>query len=149
MSDQQQDNVTTVKWLDGMTFVGIDSTNHSVVLSTTDEGVGMKPAELLRVALGSCTAVDIISIMAKKRQPIMNLEISVTSKQDTEGWPRPYTAFHIHYKVYGIDLKEDDVRKAIELSEGKYCSVAATLRPGAEITWDFEVISAKEPETVS
>ena len=61
---------TTVKWITGKQFIGIDSTNHSVVLSTPDEGVGIKPSDLLLIALASCTAVDVVEILAKKRMPI-------------------------------------------------------------------------------
>ena len=67
----------TVKWIGGKQFIGVDSTQHSVVLSTPDEGVGMKPSELLLVALASCTAVDVVEILDKKRAVLKTLEISV------------------------------------------------------------------------
>jgi putative redox protein len=92
------------------------------------------------VSLGSCSAVDVVNILQKKRHDLTGLEVTVTGEQATEGWPRPFTSFHIHYKVTGRGLKDEDVKKAITLSEEKYCSVSATLRAGAEITWDYEVI---------
>ena len=73
-----------VKWIGGKQFVGIDSTNHSVVLSTPDEGVGMKPSELLLVALAACTAVDVVEILAKKRLDLQHLEISAEGQQDQD-----------------------------------------------------------------
>lgn len=128
-----------VKLLDGKKFVGTDSTNHSVVLSTPDEGVGMKPSELLLVALASCTAVDVVEILAKKRTPLTSLEISATSEQEKDP-PWTFRKIHLHYKLGGKGLKEKDVEQAIQLSEDKYCSVAATIRATAEITYDYEIV---------
>ena len=132
-------NATTVQWIGGKKFVGIDSTDHSVVLSPRDENVGMRPSELLLVALGSCTAVDIVDILTKKRMPLASLKISVTGEQDAEP-PWAFRKINIKYAVSGKNLTEDDVRKTIQLSEEKYCSVAATIRGVAEITTEFEII---------
>jgi len=74
----------TVRWLSGKKFIGTDSTNHSVVISTPDEGVGMKPSELLLVALASCTAVDVVEILHKKRIVLTDLEISATGEQQAD-----------------------------------------------------------------
>jgi putative redox protein len=128
-----------VKWIGGKRFVGIDSTNHSVVLSTTDEGVGMKPSELLLVALSSCTAVDIVEIMTKKRTPLEFLEISASAEQDADP-PWTFRKIHLVYRVRGKGLQEKDIAQAIGLSETKYCSVAATIRGVAEITTSFELL---------
>ena len=130
----------TVRWIGGKQFVGIDSTQHSVVLSTPDEGVGMKPSELMLVALAACTAVDVVEILAKKRQPLTSLEISASGEQDAEP-PWTFRKIRLHYKLSGVGLTEKAVAQAIELSEEKYCSVAATLRGVAEISYDFEVVS--------
>ena len=130
----------TVRWVDDDTFIGTDSTDHSVVLSSGTDNVGMRPSQLLMVALGSCSAVDVVGILQKKKYTLHGVDVTVSSEQSDEGWPRPYTAFHIHFTVSGPGIKEEDVQRAIELSEGKYCSVAATLRPGAQITADFEVV---------
>jgi putative redox protein len=128
-----------VKWIGGKQFVGIDSTKHSVVLSSTDEGVGMKPSEMLLVALSSCTAVDIVEILTKKRTPLDFLEISASAEQDADP-PWTFRKIHLTYRVRGKGLKEKDVAQAIDLSENKYCSVAATLRGVAEITTSFELL---------
>jgi len=132
---------TTVKLIEGKKFIGIDSTNHSVVISTPDEGVGMKPSELLLVALASCTAVDVVEILAKKRTPLTSLEITSSGEQDADP-PWTFRKIHLHYKLGGKNLKEKDVAQAIELSEEKYCSVAATLRGVTQITYDFEIMEA-------
>ena len=131
-----------VDWVRDMTFVGSDSNNHSVVLSTPADGVGMKPSELLLISLASCTAVDVVSILTKKRAKLTGLRVSVDAEQADEGWPRPYTSFHIHFEMTGVGLKPAEVEKAIKLSEEKYCSISATLKPASEVTFDFEVIEA-------
>jgi len=131
-----------VKWIGGKRFVGIDSTNHSVVLSSTDEGVGMKPSELLLVALASCSSVDVVEIMTKKRQPLDLLEVSVNAEQDSDP-PWTFRKIHMIYRVKGKGIQEKDIAQAIELSHTKYCSVASTISGVAEITTSFEI----EPES--
>lgn len=137
----------TVKWIGGKQFVGIDSTCHSVVLSTPDEGVGIKPSDLLLIAVASCTAVDVVEILNKKRMPLTSLEISSSGEQDQEA-PWTYRKIHLHFRLSGKSLTEKAVEQAINLSEQKYCSVAATLRPTAEVTTEFEIVSADQIETV-
>ena len=134
----------TVKWIEGKQFVGIDSTNHSVVLSTPDEGVGMKPSELLLVALASCSAVDVVEILAKKRMPLTHLEISSSAEQDQDP-PWTFRKIHMHYIIDGHHLTEKAVAQAIQLSEEKYCSVAATIRATVQITTDFEIVGTAVP----
>jgi putative redox protein len=129
----------TVKWIGGKQFVGIDSTHHSVVLSTPDEGVGIKPSELLLLAVASCSAVDVVEILEKKRMPLTHLEISVSGEQDQDP-PWTFRKIHIHYRIGGKNLTEKAVSQAIQLSEEKYCSVAATIRATAQITTEFEIL---------
>jgi len=129
----------TVQWVTGKRFVGTDSTQHSVVLSTPDEGVGMKPSELLLVALAACTAVDVVDILAKKRTPLSKLIISATGEQDADP-PWAFRKIHLKYQLAGKKLTEKAVEQAILLSEEKYCSVAATVRGVVEITTTFEIL---------
>jgi putative redox protein len=131
----------SVKWLEKQQFVGIDSTKHSVVMSSQDDenGVGMSPAQLLLVALGGCSSYDVVEILGKKRQRLTGLEVTVSGDQEPEP-PWPYRQIHLHYKVRGRDLKEKAVQDAIELSQNKYCSVAATCRGSADVTYDYEII---------
>jgi putative redox protein len=128
-----------VKWVESRQFVGIDSTNHSVVMSSPDDGIGMKPSELLLVSLGGCTAYDVVSILEKKRQKLTGLEVAVTGEQDEES-PWPFRKIHLHYTLRGKGLKEKAVQDAIELSEEKYCSVAATVRGVAEIDYEYTIV---------
>lgn len=129
-----------VRWIGGKQFVGIDSTNHSVVLSTADEGVGMKPSELLLVALASCTAVDVVEILRKKRCELRALTVRADADQDSDP-PWTFRKIHLAYRLEGKGLSDEAVRQAIELSKEKYCSVSATVRGVAEISYSFEVVS--------
>ena len=130
---------STVKWIDGKQFIGIDSTNHSVVLSTPGEGIGIKPSDLLLIAVGSCSAVDVVEILEKKRMPLSRLEISVSGEQDQDP-PWTFRKIQVHYRISGKNLTKKAVALAIKLSEEKYCSVTATIRATAQISTDFEII---------
>jgi putative redox protein len=130
-----------VVWLRKGQFVGIDSSKHAVVLSTQDEenAVGLSASELLLISLAGCTAVDIVRIMEKKRQPLSKLEIIAEGEKDSEP-PWGYEKIKLTYRMRGKNLSPKDAEKAIELSESKYCSVAASLRNQVEINFDLEVI---------
>jgi putative redox protein len=131
---------TTVTWVTGRQFVGVDSTKHSVVLSSSSDGTGVKPSDMLLIALSSCTAVDIVDILEKKKITLTHLEILATGEQDPEP-PWSYCKIHILYRVGGIELTDKAIQQAIDLSESKYCSVAATIRGVAEITTSYELIT--------
>ena len=137
----------TVKWIEGKQFIGIDSTNHSVVLSTPKEGIGIKPSDLLLIAVASCSAVDVVEILEKKRMTLTHLEISSSGEQDQD-LPWTFRKIHMHYKIGGKNLTEKAVAQAIQLSEEKYCSVAATIRGTAEIITDFEILEGSVLEAV-
>ena len=137
----------TVKWIEGKQFIGVDSTNHSVVLSTPNEGIGIKPSDLLLIAVASCSAVDVVEILEKKRMTLTHLEISSSGEQDQDP-PWTFRKIHMHYKIGGKNLTEKAVAQAIQLSEEKYCSVAATIRGTAEIITDFEILEESVLEVV-
>ena len=128
-----------VRWVDGMQFVGTDSGGHSVVLSGDSEQIGVRPSEMLLVALASCTAVDVVEIMAKKRQPLRQLEIVISGERDPNP-PWPYRRIEVNYRLSGDDLTAKAVDQAIKLSSEKYCSVAATVRGVADIQTKFEIL---------
>jgi putative redox protein len=130
---------TTVRWVQGMQFVGMDSNRHSVVLSGDEAAAGVRPSEMLLVALGACSAVDVVEILKKKRRPVSMLEISVDGERDPEP-PWPYRSIQVHYRLSGQGLQDKAVRDAIALSIEKYCSVAATIRAIARITTSFEIV---------
>ncbi len=122
-------------------FVGVDSTKHAVVISAQDEdnAEGMKPSDLLLFALGSCSAVDIVRILKKKRQKLHGVSIHIEGDNE-EDPPWRFTDIRMQYELQGENLDPKAIEKAIELAETKYCSVAATLRPLVKITSDFEII---------
>ena len=126
-----------VKWLEGKQFVGVDSTAHSVVISSPADGVGVKPSDLLLLSLASCTAYDVVGILEKKRQKLLGLTVEVSGEQEPDP-PWPFRHIHTIYRLRG-DLDEKAVKQAIELSESKYCSAAATLRAAAELTWEYVI----------
>ena len=131
----------SVKWIEKQQFIGIDSSKHSVVMSSQDEenGVGISPSQLLLVALGGCTGYDVVAILTKKRQHLTGLEITVTGEQAPHP-PWTYRKIHVHYEMRGKGLSEKAVSDAIKISEKKYCSVSATVRGEAEITYDYTII---------
>ena len=134
-------NNTVLRWIpDGKRFVATDSTGHSVVLSTTGEGIGMKPSELILSALSGCSSVDVVDILQKKRTPLTSLEVRTTAEQDQDP-PWTFRTIHMHFKLRGEGLTDKNVSQAIELSHKKYCSVAATLSGKAEITTSFEILA--------
>lgn len=125
-------------WVQSLQFVGTDSTDHSIVIASPKDGVGVKPSDLLLLSVGSCTGYDVANILQKKRARLIDLRIRVSGEQRDEA-PWCFERIHIHYEVIGVGIDPNDVEQAITLSEEKYCSVAATLRPSVEITWDYEV----------
>jgi putative redox protein len=121
-------------------FIGVTPSGHAQVIDTnTQRASAASPMELLLLALGSCTGVDVISIMKKKRQDVTDYQIEVTGERRTEH-PRAYTRMNVRHVVRGRNLSEAALAQAVELSEAKYCSVAATLRPTVEIVSSFEII---------
>jgi putative redox protein len=128
---------------DGL-FIGITPSGHAQVLETDHERASAAtPLELLLVALGGCTAVDVVSILKKKRQQVSDYRVEVRGERREEH-PRAFTRIEVRHIVRGRGVSEAAVASAIELSETKYCSVAATLRPGVEIVTTYEVIEDGE-----
>ncbi|MDT5295020.1 MAG: putative redox protein [Acidobacteriota bacterium] len=124
---------------DGL-FIGITPSGHAQVLETDlERASAATPLELLLVALGSCTAVDVISILKKKRERVTDYRVEVRGRRRDEH-PRAFTHMELRHVLRGHNISERAVASAIELSETKYCSVAATLRPGVEIVTSYEII---------
>lgn len=132
-----------VTLVDGMQFVGSADSGHAVVMdaptSVGGNNTGPKPMELLLMAFGGCSGMDVISILRKKKQNVSKLELNVEGEM-AKDHPHMYTAIHIEYVVTGKNISEDPVKRAIELSLEKYCSVGATLGKAAKITNSYEVI---------
>ncbi len=134
-----------VKWTGGLQFVGESGSNHAIVMdadaSHAEAGKGMTPMELLLVAIGGCTGMDVASMLQKKRQQVNAVEVKVTGTQAKE-YPMKFTGIELEYIITGKDIPEDAVRKSIELSMEKYCSVKATLEGVAKIDYRYKIVNA-------
>src|SRR6476619_1534123 len=134
------DSKAVIEWQNTDLFVGHTPSGHSVLLDTDHtRHSAPTPMELLLVALGSCSGVDVVSILKKKRQDVSAYRVEVRGERRDEH-PRSYKRMAVHHIVTGRNISEQSVAQAIQLSEEKYCSVAATLRPTAEIVSSFEII---------
>lgn len=136
----------TIQFAGDDVFVCISPSGHAQVVETNSErSNAATPMELLLLALGSCTGVDVISILKKKRQRVTDYRIEVSGERRADH-PRAYTKMFVKHIVRGRDVSPQAVAQAIELSDTKYCSVAATLRGAAEIVTTYEIIEDELPK---
>jgi putative redox protein len=130
----------TVRYAGDEFFIGTSPSGHAQTIDTKGERrAAPSPLEMLLVSVAACTAADVISILQKKRQDVTDYNVEITGERVDEH-PRKFIKFHVHHIVHGRSVSEKAVIDAIELSDTKYCSVAATVRPTAEITTSYEVI---------
>ncbi len=133
------------KWNGKRRFVAWDVAGHGIVMDASAEhggdGSGARPLEMVLYALAGCTGIDMVTILAKQRQDVRDLEIVVTAEQREEQ-PRRYRCVHIEYLLTGLDLKKSAVERAIHLSQDRYCSVASMLDPDIEVTHSYHLIEA-------
>jgi putative redox protein len=131
----------TVKWVGGEQYLATMPSGQAVVIDADREhNSGPGPMDILLGALGTCSSVDVVSILAKKRNKLVSLEIVISGERAKEP-PSVWTKIDMVYKLTG-ELDEKAVRDTIELSQTKYCSVAAMLRKTAEINYRFEILPA-------
>ncbi|HEV2299717.1 MAG TPA: OsmC family protein [Candidatus Acidoferrales bacterium] len=129
----------TVKWVGEEQFLATLPSGHAVPIdSNREHNSAPGPMELMLAALGSCTATDVVLILAKKRQKLESLEIVITGERAAEP-PTVWTKLEVLYRLRGT-LDEKAVARAIELSQTKYCGAAATLRKTAEISFRYEIL---------
>ena len=131
-----------VTWQGAMRFEGTASSGHTLILDSAPEhggqNAGFRPMELLLVGLAGCTAMDVISILNKKRAEVTGFEVNVRGER-AETHPRVYTRIHVEYVVRGPEIPPQAVERAIQLSEEKYCSASAMLGEVAEITSSYRI----------
>ena len=134
-----------VSWAGDALFIGESATGHKLLMDGPPEGgghnLGPRPMEMLLLGTGSCSCYDVISILKKSRQNVVRCEVEVSSKR-AETEPKVFTDIHIHFKVFGVDLKERQVKRAVSLSAEKYCSASIMLGASANITHSFDVLDA-------
>jgi putative redox protein len=138
-----------VRWAQGRQFVGWDEAGHGVVMdavpASKGEATGARPIELLLYALGGCTAMDVVSVLEKKRLDVRGVEIVVTGTQREDEYPHYYESIDLHYVVTGVGVPDAAVARAIELSETKYCSVKGAFGPQVTVTTHFTLREPAEP----
>ena len=134
-----------VKWLDHMSFVGESGSGHSVVLDGSPEhggrNLGIRPMEMVLIGLGGCTAFDVVLMLQKSRQNVIDVEVSLDAERATE-IPHVFTDIKAHFKVWGKGLSEKHVERAVTLSGEKYCSATRMLEKTATITYTWEIIES-------
>ena len=133
----------TVKWIGEQKFVATSPSGHAITIdSDRASNKAPGPMELVLMALGACTATDVVSILDKKRQKLESLEVICSGERATEP-PTVWIKLEILYRLRG-SLEEAAVKRAIELSEQKYCSVSAMLQKTATLTWRHEILPPAE-----
>ena len=133
-----------VKWVDGMRFAGMSGSGHSIMMDTSSKHGGSEsapsPMEMILMAVGGCSSVDVVSMLKKARQDVIGCEVQLDSER-VDAVPAIFSKIHLHFVVTGRDLKEAQVKRAVELSADKYCSASIMLgKAGVEITHDYEII---------
>lgn len=135
-----------VKWLDNMSFVGESGSGHSVVMDGSPEhggrNLGLRPMEMMLLGLGGCTAFDVVLMLQKARQKVVDVEVSVDAARSEE-IPKVFTKIDIHFKVWGNALGEKHVERAVNLSADKYCSATKMLEKSAEISCTWEIVESE------
>jgi putative redox protein len=133
-----------IKWVDGAMFLGESGSGHTLVMDGPPEAggrnMGVRPMETVLIGLGGCASYDVVSILKKARQDIRDVHaILEAERADTE--PKVFTAVHVRFVVTGKNLKEAQVKRAVELSAEKYCSASIMFgRAGVQMSHDYEIV---------
>jgi putative redox protein len=127
-----------IKWTSGLRFVGTGRSGHELVIDSDGEA-GLSPMELLLLGTAGCACIDVVMILEKARQKIVDVRAEVGGIRRDE-MPRYYTSIEMHFAVEGTDIKESHVVRAIDLAMEKYCSASAQMAALAEIRTSFEII---------
>jgi len=138
-----------VRWLGRRQFAGWDQAGHGIVMDTLPEyggeATGMRPVELVLYGLAGCTAMDVVSILEKKRLDVRGVEVVAAGVQREDDFPHYYETIDLEYIVTGVDVPDEAVARAIELSETKYCSVKGAFGPQVKVTTRFRVLAPSAP----
>jgi putative redox protein len=132
----------TIKWIGNQQFAATGPSGHAILIdSDRESNTAPGPMELVLMALGACTATDVVIILEKKRQKMQSLEVICSGERATEP-PTVWINLEIVFRLRG-DLDDAAVKQAIALSEEKYCSVSATLKKTATLSWRYEILPAE------
>jgi putative redox protein len=132
-----------VRWSGGLGFVGTSPDGHSLVIDG-DRETGMSPMDMLLLSAGACAAIDLVTILKKSRQRVMDATVEMGGVRRDEH-PRYYTSVEMHFLVYGVDVQAARVERAIELAMEKYCSASAQLMALADVRTSYEIIDSAVP----
>lgn len=139
-----------VRWMDGLAFQATNGVGRGFVMDSTPQhggrNAGLSPVEALLAAAAACSAMDVVSILQKKRQTITRYRVEVDGELEDGDVPRPFKTISVHHVLQGPNLDPEAVARAVELSDEKYCKVIATLRATPEVTMTWAVEEeAREP----
>lgn len=129
-------NITT-QWQQGLTFIGTTEEGQTIIMD--GEGKAPSPMQMVLMAVGGCSSIDVVLILKKSRQDILDCVCELKAER-AETDPKFFTKIHAHYKVTGNELKASQVERACQLSMEKYCSVALMLANKVEISHSFEIL---------
>jgi putative redox protein len=132
-----------VKWAGGLRFIGTGSGGHSIVIDG-DKRTANSPMELLLLGTGACACIDLVMILKKGRQKVIDAWVEVGGSRRDE-MPKYFTGIELHFVVKGIDISEKRVARAIDLAMEKYCSASAQMGALADIRTSYEIIEAETP----
>ena len=134
----------TVKWTDGAMFVGESGSGHTVVMDGPEDlggrNLGPRPMEMLLIGTGGCSVYDVMSMLKKSRQQVVDCRVEMDAER-ADAVPAVFTRINMHFVVTGVGLKENHVRRAVELSAEKYCSASIMLgAAGVEMSHSYEIV---------
>ncbi len=132
-----------IKWLENACLIAEADSGHGVVIDGAAEiggrNLGVRPMEMILMGLGGCSAMDVLSILKKQRQQITDCLIEIEAQRRDEQ-PKVFTNIHLHFIITGNNLKDNHVKRAVDLATEKYCSVSAMLETTVKITHDYEIV---------
>lgn len=136
-----------VNWQDKICFAGETESGHQILMDGATEfggeNRGARPMEMVLLGLGGCSSIDVILILQKAKQSIEDCKVEISAER-SESIPKVFTKIHLHFTVIGSQLNEQRVKRAIDLSADKYCSVSLMLEKSVQMSHSFEIIAPNE-----
>jgi len=129
-----------VKWVGEQLFLGTSESGHTLILDANNAGLAPSPMESVLISLGSCSSVDVVSILKKTKQNISGCSVELSGTR-ANAIPALFTAIHLNFVITGKDIVSKHVERAVNLSADKYCSVALMLNAKVKITHSFDIIA--------
>ncbi|GFZ76046.1 peroxiredoxin [Pseudohongiella nitratireducens] len=135
----------TVRWVNNAMFLGESGSGHTVVMDGPEDSggrnLGVRPMEMLLLGTGGCSSFDVVNILRKSRQDIVDCVVDMEATR-ADGVPAVFESIHMHFKVTGNNLSEKQVERAVHLSADKYCSASIMLgEAGVKVTHSFEIVT--------